>query len=86
MPFCIADAGLVLASTSLRVATVGQAVGDVTGFSLPVVFTITIYGTSGVFHTTLTSARAVVGTRIHPGREKRGRSSQKGIETMISLS
>lgn len=67
LPFVLADAGLALAATSFRVATVGLAVGDVTSFPLPVGFTLTVHRTSGVPHTTLATTRAVVGTCIHPG-------------------
>lgn len=69
LPSGLADAGLALAATSVRLSTVSHAVGDVTGSSLPVVFTLTVHRAGGVPHTTLAAAGAVVGTCVHPGEE-----------------
>lgn len=72
LPSALADAGLALALTSVRVSTLSHAVWDVTGLSLPVGFTLAVHRTSGVPHATLAATRAVVGTRVHPGWEERG--------------
>ena len=76
MPSGLADAGLVLAGAALRVATVGQAVGDVAGLPLPVGRALAVHraaAAAGGLHAALAAARAVVGTRVHPV----GRKSKK---------
>lgn len=56
LPFGLADARLVLAAASVRVAAVGRADGDVTGFSLPPFLALAVHRTSGVPHTTVAAA------------------------------
>lgn len=79
MPSRLADTGLVLAATPVRVPTVRQAVRHVARRALPVGFTLAVHGIGGVPHATLATPRAVVGARIHPGREeaKRKRKSER---------
>lgn len=72
LPSGLADARLALAATSVRAATVGQAVRDVAGFPLPAGLTVAVHRTRAVPHATLAAAGAVVGTCIHPEREERG--------------
>ena len=69
LPSGLADAGLALAATSVGVSTVGHAVRDVAGSSLPVVLTLAVHRPGGVPHATLAAAGAVVGTCVHPGAE-----------------
>lgn len=76
LPSSITDTGLVLAAASFRGTTVGQAVGDVTGFPLPVGFTLAEYRTSGIPHTTLASAGAVVRTRVHTSHKEKKKKKE----------
>lgn len=76
LPPGLADAGLVLTVTSIRRTTLGLTVGGVTGFTFPGVFTLTVNLTSRWPHTTLTAARAVVGTHVHPGRKAGGEQKE----------
>lgn len=82
MPPVLADAGLALAAASLRVAAVGRAVRDVAGFALPLVVAGAAHRAGGVAHAALATARAVVGTCVHPvggGGEKIRASEKQGV-------
>lgn len=80
MPSSFADAGLGLAAASLRVATVAQAVRDVTGFAFPVFRTVAVRGAGGVPRTALAPTGAVVGTCVHPVRGgKEGEERERGV-------
>lgn len=56
LPSGLADARLVLAVASVRVAAVGRADGDVAGFPLPGVLALAEHRAGGVPHTTLAAA------------------------------
>lgn len=70
LPSRLADTSLSLAVSSVGETAVCHTVWDITGLPFPVVFTLTKHRPSGVVHAALTPTRAVVGTCVHPERQK----------------
>lgn len=81
MPSGLADAALALAVASLGGAAVGQAVGDVARFALPVGLALAVHGGGGIPHTALAAAGAVVGTCVHPSTKEDKVREEEGIKT-----
>lgn len=70
LPACRAETrfgAIEVALASLRCSTVVRAVGNVTGFSLPVLGTLTLRSPGAAVEPALPLARAVIGTHIETG-------------------
>jgi len=68
--FALASFGTGFTLSPEREATVRRAVGHITGRSFPAILTYTLHRLTGIPHTTLPTARAVIGACVHPGSER----------------